>query len=90
MVQTHLEEIVGFISVNIIQTRMEFNGVYFFLFYFFFVQALKNESYQISSIWHAYYTATVKSDTEKWRTGIWEKQLFYIEYRIFYILDLGV
>lgn len=46
--------------------------------FYFFVQALKNKSFQISNIWHAYYTAAVKSDTEKWRTGIWEKQLFYI------------
>lgn len=75
MMQPHLEEIVGFISVNIIQARMGFNEATSF---YFFVQALKNKSYQISSIWHAYYTTAVKSDIEKWRTGIWEKQLFYI------------
>lgn len=71
MMHSHLEEIVNLISVNFIQARMKFNTS-------FFVQTLKNKSYQILSIRHAYYTAAVNSDTERWSTGSCEKQLFYI------------
>lgn len=74
MMQSHLEDQISLCEW---QARIKFNRLYFF--FFFFVQAPKNKSYQIPRIAHAYYTGAVNFDTERRRTGSYEKKkLFYI------------